>query len=490
MPYTNEKLEVYKQFLKGKTASVIGVGISNIPLIDFLLKNGVKVTARDKKSMEKLMENKNLDVERLKEAGVCFVTGEEYLADISEQIVYKSPGVRYDKPEIIKAYENGALITSEMEAFISLCPSKIIAVTGSNGKTTTTSVIAKILENAGKKVWLGGNIGKPLLSEIENISQSDFSVLELSSFQLHTINRFENKGLPFAKITFPDVAVITNISPNHLDWHEDMEEYAVSKKTIFSHMSDSGKVVINRKSDEYSLSFAFNAADNGLEVRTFSAYDDGAQGLNASYDTEKDAITVNNREVVKRRDIIVPGMHNVENYMAAILATYDFVQNESVVKTAKEFSGVAHRMEFVTKKNGVCFYNGSIDSSPSRTLAALSCFGKEYDGRINIILGGYDKQIPFDELAEPICERKIRAFITGATADKIYQAIQSSEIYKQKGAFLVRCDNFENAVRQASEAAVPGDVVLLSPACASFDEFDNFEKRGEKFKELVKEITG
>lgn len=489
MEYVNEKLTEYKKFLRGKTASVIGVGISNIPLIDFLLENGVKVTARDRKSLEKLRENPKLDMQRLSDAGVRFITGDSYLDGISEEIVFKSPGVRFDKPEIIKAYENGSYITSEMEAFISLCPSKIIAVTGSNGKTTTTTLTAKILENAGKKVWLGGNIGTPLLSKIEEIRPEDFTVLELSSFQLHTINRFENKGLPFAKISFPDVGIITNISPNHLDWHTDMDEYAEAKKAVFSHMKPNGIFVTNRQSDEYVQKFSFEAADAGIEVRTFSAYDCGADGICASLSEESGAISIDGKTIMNRSDIAIPGLHNAENYMAAALAVYDFVSSDDVKKTAETFGGVPHRLELVCEKDGVRFYNSSIDSSPSRTAAALSCFGSEYDGRINLILGGYDKHIPFEPLAEPICRHKIKAFIAGATADKIYSAIKDSEYYDEKSCWLIRCENFDGAVRSACAAALPGDIVLLSPACASFDEFDNFEKRGERFRELAKKFT-
>ncbi len=482
----NEKLNTYTAFLKGKTAAVLGVGISNIPLIDFLLKNGVKVTARDKKSLEKLAENPKLDIKRLQDAGVTFVTGENYLENITEQIVYKSPGIRFDKPEIVKAYQNGALITSEMEAFLSLCPSKIIAVTGSNGKTTTTTLIAEILRNAGKTVHLGGNIGRPLLSDIENIGEDDFTVLELSSFQLHTVNRFQNEGLPFSHITFPDVGVITNISPNHLDWHTDMEEYAVAKRAVFTHMKPRGVLVINRTSDEYVKRFAHEAAENGKTVRTFSVYD-GETESGAYLDADGN-ICFAGEKLLNREDICIVGLHNVENYMAAILATRDFVPVDAVVKTAKSFTGVPHRMELVAEKDGVKFFNGSIDSSPSRTAAALSCFGEEYKGRVNIILGGYDKHIPFESLAKPVCALSCRAFITGATGDAIYKAISESAEYPGSGTLLVRCESFERAVRAACAAALPGDVVLLSPACASFDEFDNFEKRGEKFREIVKDF--
>ena len=483
--YSNPKLAEYKAFLKGKTASVIGVGISNIPLIDFLLENGVTVTARDKKDREKLIANPRLDMQRLEKAGVRFITGENYLSDIKEQIVFKSPGVRFDKPEILEAYRNGSLITSEMEAFLSLCPAKIIAVTGSNGKTTSTTLVSEMLKNAGHTVWLGGNIGKPLLPDIEKIEPGHFAVLELSSFQLHTVNRFENKGLPFAHIEFPDVGVLTNISPNHLDWHTDMEEYAVAKRAIFTHMKPHGVFVTNRVSDDYVRRFAAEAENEGYTVRTFSAHDGSTPHGGC---VQNGNFTIDGKELFPLSEIRVPGLHNVENFMAAALAVWDYVTPDAILKTARTFTGVAHRLELVAEKDGVRFYNSSIDSSPSRTEAALSCFGREYDGRINLILGGYDKHIPFDSLAAPVCDHRCRAFITGATGDAIYKALSESAFYDPAKVMLVRCADFDAAVRAACAAALPDDVVLLSPACASFDEFGNFEERGERFRRLVKDF--
>lgn len=483
--YSNPKLAEYKAFLKGKTASVIGVGISNIPLIDFLLENGVTVTARDKKDREKLIANPRLDMQRLEKAGARFITGENYLSDIKEQIVFKSPGVRFDKPEILEAYRNGSLITSEMEAFLSLCPVKIIAVTGSNGKTTTTTLVSEMLKNAGHTVWLGGNIGKPLLPDIEKIEPGHFAVLELSSFQLHTVNRFENKGLPFAHIEFPDVGVLTNISPNHLDWHTDMEEYAVAKRAIFTHMKPHGVFVTNRVSDDYVRRFAAEAENEGYTVRTFSAHDGSTPHGGC---VQNGNFTIDGKELFPLSEIRVPGLHNVENFMAAALAVWDYVTPDAILKTARTFTGVAHRLELVAEKDGVRFYNSSIDSSPSRTEAALSCFGREYDGRINLILGGYDKHIPFDSLAAPVCDHRCRAFITGATGDAIYKTLSESESYDPAKVMLVRCADFDAAVRAACAVALPDDVVLLSPACASFDEFGNFEERGERFRRLVKDF--
>ena len=393
--------------------------------------------------------------------------------------------MRFDKPEILEAYRNGSLITSEMEAFLSLCPAKIIAVTGSNGKTTTTTLVSEMLKNAGHTVWLGGNIGKPLLPDIEKIEPGHFAVLELSSFQLHTVNRFENKGLPFAHIEFPDVGVLTNISPNHLDWHTDMEEYAVAKRAIFTHMKPHGVFVANRVSDDYVRRFAAEAENEGYTVRTFSAHDGSTPHGGC---VQNGNFTIDGKELFPLSEIRVPGLHNVENFMAAALAVWDYVTPDAILKTARTFTGVAHRLELVAEKDGVRFYNSSIDSSPSRTEAALSCFGREYDGRINLILGGYDKHIPFDSLAAPVCDHRCRAFITGATSDAIYKTLSESESYDPAKVMLVRCADFDAAVRAACAAALPDDVVLLSPACASFDEFGNFEERGERFRRLVKDF--
>ncbi len=487
MPFENRALTEYRAFLKGKTASVIGVGISNIPLIDFLLDCGAHVTARDKRTREMLAENPALDVGRLEEKGVTFICGEGYLGNIADSLIYKSPGVRFDKPEILVAKKAGALITSEMEAFLSLCPATVIAVTGSNGKTTTTTLVSELLKNAGKRVFVGGNIGTPLLSRVGDMTPDDFAVLELSSFQLHTVNRFENAGLPFAHITFPDVGVITNVSPNHLDWHTDMDEYAFSKRAVFTHMKSTGRVVLNRRSDDYSALFAKEAQKEGKTVSLFSVCD-GFSACGASLDG--DTLYLDGEPWLSRGDILLPGDHNIENYMAALLAVKPYITKEAAYRTATTFGGVPHRLEIVAKKDGVTYYNSSIDSSPSRTAAALSCFGKEDGGRIRLILGGYDKKIPFEPLAEPVCARGCVCYITGDTADKIERALRSYEAFNENDVPLVRCASFDEAVTRAVTEARPGDKVLLSPACASFDAFRNFEQRGERFRTLVKRLIG
>lgn len=481
--YENVRAKEYKEFLHGKKAVVIGAGISNIPLIYFLLDNGCEVNVRDKKEREVLAET--LDIAELEAKGVTFGLGESYLRSMDADIIYKTPGVRYDNVEIIEAYESGAYITSEMEAFISLCPAKIIAITGSNGKTTTSTLCAKLLEASGHRVFLGGNIGKPLLSKIEEMTPDDFVVLELSSFQLHTINKFSNTGLPFSFINFPDSAIITNISPNHLDWHLSMEEYAESKRAVFDFMKEGGRLVTNADCP-ISSGFAKDASEREIDIVLFSR--------NGS---EKSGIFYRDGAIIRRNggketklidtdDILIPGLHNVENYMAAYAATEPYLSPDALYNVATTFPGVSYRLELCREKNGVKFYDSSIDSSPSRTEAALSAFPESMNKKINIILGGYDKKIPFDtSFGQAIIKKVKRAFICGATAKKIEDSILHTPGFNEDTTELVMCSDFDEAVISACKAAESGECVLLSPACASFDAFKNFEERGKHFKELV-----
>lgn len=480
--YINEKAQVYKEFLKDKNAVVIGAGISNIPLIRFLLECGAKVNVRDKKEREVLLET--LDIEALENEGVTFVLGEGYLRGIDADIVYKTPGIRCDHAEILEAYDCGAYITGEMEAFLSLCPAKIIAITGSNGKTTTSTLCAKLLEAAGHRVFLGGNIGKPLLSEIDNMTPDDFVVLELSSFQLHTINRFENAGLPFAHINFPNSAIITNVSPNHLDWHTSMEEYAEAKRAVFDFMPEDGRFVTNA---DCAITFEFAKYAETRELETVLVSREGNEA-GIFYRDGSIFRKSGNKEtkLLSAQDILIPGLFNVENYMMAYAAVEPYVTPQALEAVAKSFTGVPYRLELCADKNGVKYYDSSIDSSPSRTEATLSAFPESMKKKVNIILGGYDKKIPFDTLGVPLCDTVCRAFICGNTAKKIEDAIKSAENYNPDTTEIIMCESFDEAVLGATSAANEGEIVLLSPACASFDAFRNFEERGKRFKELVK----
>ncbi len=475
--YINKRLAEYLAFIRGKSCAVLGVGVSNIPLIKFLCDNGAHVTARDKKPKEELIFNKSLNIEELEARGVRFINGDGYLDGLCEDIIFKTPGLRFDNEKILEAQRRGCLITSEMETFLSLCPSKIIAVTGSDGKTTTTTLVAKILESAGKRVFLGGNIGNPLLSEIYNITPSDFTVLELSSFQLHTINRFENHGLPFAHISFPDVAIVTNITPNHLDWHTSFEEYAEAKKAIFSFMREGGKLVTNA-GDPITKSFADEAQDR-MKVCLFSSK------INTDgYYADDRNIYRDGSLVLERRDIRLPGDHNAENYMAAMAATEDFVTTEDVLRVARSFGGVEHRLEYVSTIDGADYYNSSIDSSPTRSIAAITCFPPEMKKKLIVIMGGYDKNIPYDPIGVPVCENVRGVFLCGKTAPKIRKAIESAENFGDDTE-IFDCESFEEAIASARKYAKNGDKVILTPASASFDMFRNFMERGQRFKQIV-----
>ncbi len=445
----------FRSKISGKKVGVIGIGISNLPLIDFLLSHGAAVCARDKKTAEQLGDNYSALISK----GVRVVCGEGYLDGIDDDIIFKSPGIRYDIPALAECAARGAEITSEMELFCSLCPCKIIAVTGSDGKTTTTTLISLILKKQKEldgtdgRVWVGGNIGTPLLSFVEQMTAKDIVVLELSSFQLHRME--------FA----PDVAVITNISPNHLNWHTDMDEYIESKTHVFVYQTASEKVVLNAKCATTSSlapmaesKVLFFNSESGVYCKDDQIFCGGEKWLNAS-------------------DIRIPGQHNVENYMAAIGALCDLVSPEAVQSVAKEFGGVQHRIEFVRELNGVKYYNSSIDSSPTRTIAAL----RSFDQKLVVIMGGYDKNIPYEPLTDHIFEHIKILILTGQTADKIYELVKADgreiQIYREA--------EFKGAVERARDCAQSGDIVLLSPAAASFDMFENFEKRGEAFKDIV-----
>ena len=443
----------YKKSVKDKNIAVIGIGISNRPLIKYLSESGAKVTAYDKRTKEELGEI----ADELSKIGVKLVLGENYLDKLEGEIIFKTPGLRFDHPALLKAKENGAEVTSEMEVFFDVCPCKIIAVTGSDGKTTTTTLICKILEKSGYKVWLGGNIGKPLLCDTEKMQKSDIAVLELSSFQLHTMRKS------------PAVAVITNITPNHLDYHKDYAEYIDAKKNIMRYQGAEDKLIVNA-ANEVTAEIGKEAKGKLLD---FSAKVD-------AYISLKDGeIVKNGKPALKISDIKIPGMHNVENYMAAIGATEGLAKDDAILEVAKTFGGVPHRIELVRTLDGVKYYNSSIDSSPNRTINTL----KVFDKKVIMIAGGKDKGIPYDDLGKPIEEKVKILILIGKTADKI-----EASLPKDSKVRVIRCKTYEEVVKTAHALAENGDIVLLSPASTSFDMFSNFEERGNLFKKLVEEL--
>ncbi len=463
------KLTEFKKYINGKHASVVGIGVSNTPLIDFLLGCGAKVTARDIKTHDKL----GALADTIEAKGVTLILGEGYLENFTEDIIFKAPGIRGDRDEFKAAVAKGAVLTSEMEVFFELCPCKIFGITGSDGKTTTTTLTYKMLEAEQKKlgsdtrVWVGGNIGKPLLPEIDSIKETDLAVVELSSFQLHMM-----KKSPFA-------AAITNVSPNHLNWHTDMEEYTVSKENIF----------LGQGNERLVLNFGCELTRNMISLaKAPVTYFSGVctpTGANAAVYEENGVIVYHGadgstEEILRVSDIKIPGRHNVENYMTAIALTHGFVSRDTIVDIAKNFGGVEHRCEFVREFNGVKYYNSSIDSSPTRTEAAL----RSFKDKVIVICGGYDKDIPYEPLAKPLVDCTKAVVLVGATAPKIKAALLSYSDYNGTPEIL-EADTFENAVKAARDAAHPGDTVILSPASASFDMFKNFEERGEVFKDIV-----
>ena len=448
--------EAYFTSLKGKKIAVLGLGVSNRPLVRLLLEFGCAVTGCDRTEREKL----DAEVLELEKAGCALRVGEGYMDELDADVVFRTPGMHPGNPALEALRAKGAQVTSEMEVFFAVCPCRILAVTGSDGKTTTTTLISEMLKAEGKTVWLGGNIGTPLLPLVRQMKESDYAVVELSSFQLMDMTRS------------PAVAVVTNLSPNHLDVHKDMDEYVEAKKNIFRFQSAADKLVLNA---DNAITDSFTG--NGYTCR-FS------RKGSAHVCLQGDIICRGGEEVLNVRDILLPGVHNIENYMAAIAAVEGIVSDDIVRQVARTFGGVEHRIELVRIKDGVRFYNDSIASSPSRTIAGL----RSFDEKVILIAGGYDKHIPYDVLGPEICAHVKKLFLGGATGPQIRAAVEDSAAYVPGQPEIVDCGNFEDAVRAAAAAAQAGDVVLMSPASAAFDQFKNFMVRGNFFKKLVMEL--
>ena len=452
------KVEVFRSYIKGKQVSVIGIGISNRPLITYLVDCGACVSAHDRKTAEQLGDI----AAEYQMMGVKLVLGETYMDKIQGDIVFKTPGMRFDHPALLAAKKRGAKITSEMEVFFELCPANILAVTGSDGKTTTTTLIYEMLKASGKTVHLGGNIGTPLLTKVGDMKEEDFVVVELSSFQLHTMKKS------------PHVAVITNLSPNHLDVHKDYQEYIDAKKNIMLYQGREDVLVVNAVNEETAK--IGNEAKGTL--RSFSSKGDALVHL------KDDAIYYGKEKMLAISDIKIPGKHNVENYMAAIAAVKDYVSKAEIQSVAKTFGGVPHRIELVRTIDGVRYYNSSIDSSPNRTINTLNVFSDP----VVLIAGGKDKGIPYDALGEPVTEHVKALILVGATSQAIYNAVKAAMDKTGKTLPIYFEIGYKEAVIRAKNCAESGDVVLLSNASTSFDLFNNFEERGNLFKELVHQL--
>ena len=452
-----DAFEAYFTSLKDRKIAVLGLGVSNRPLVRLLLEFGCRVTGCDRTPREKL----DAEVLELEKLGATLSVGDGYLDGVEAEVLFRTPGMHPGNPAIQALQDRGAKVTSEMEVFFEVCPCTLIAVTGSDGKTTTTTLVSEMLKASGKTVWLGGNIGTPLLPLCRQMKKEDFAVVELSSFQLMDMERS------------PQRALITNLAPNHLDIHKDMQEYVDAKKNIFRFQGTDGMLVLNA---DNAITARFRG--NG-ETRFFSR----RERTNCVWE-ENGVIYRRGEKLLESREILIPGTHNIENYMAAIALVEGLATDDAIRQVARNFGGVEHRIELVREKDGVRFYNDSIASSPSRTIAGLRSFPE----KVILIAGGYDKHIPYDVLGPEICRHVKKLFLGGATGPKIRAAVEAAPEYKPGFPEITDCRDFTEAVYAAAAGAKAGDVVLMSPASAAFDQFKNFMIRGEYFKKLVKEL--
>lgn len=470
----NEKAKQYFDSLKGKKVAFVGMGVANVPCAEFLAKQGITVYACDKRNREYI--GKDI-CERLDALGVNFSLGDDYLSVLPDMdLVFRSHGILpFQNPWIGECIERGQKVTTEMEVFFKLCPSKIFAVTGSNGKTTTTTLITNMLREQGYKVYLGGNIGKALMPELETITENDIAVVELSSFQLLTMGNMKDT---------PDVAVVTNIECTHQDHHISLDEYVDAKRNVLIYQNSDCRTVLNADCD-YSI---------GNRVYHDMRYDVRGKlsEFSIQHPVERGAYMNENGEIIykdddtetyvmNKDDIRIPGSHNIENYCAAISAVWGYVDKENMLKVARNFAGVEHRIEFVREFDGVKYYNDSIATSPSRVISGLRAFGR----KIIVIMGGSDKGNDMSEMVPDIFKYVKLLVLNGATADKIYDTVVNYDGYKESSLEIIKTDNLENALKEAKARAQKGDIVSLCPACPAFDQFKTFEYRGRKFKELV-----
>ena len=447
-------LTEYNNKLKSSKIAILGLGVSNIPLLEYLHNLGCDVVVFNTKPLDKNLIDK-LNIYKIK------YYNEENAFDYLHgfDIIFRSPSILPTRKELVIAKEEGAVITSEIRELLHLAPCKVIGVTGSDGKTTTTTLINEILKANSYHTFLGGNIGTPLFTKLSEMKKEDIIVLELSSFQLMDMD------------ISPNISIITNIAENHLDIHSSFEEYIDAKKNIFKYQDNKGILVTNAD-NEITNKFKGNG-----ETRYFSR----SKQTNYFY-TDGTYIYYNGKKILNKNDIKLRGIHNLENIATALTAVIDLIDLDKSIEVIKNFNGVEHRLEFVREINNVKWYNDSVSSSPTRTIAGLY----SYDENIVLIAGGYDKHLDYTNIAKPILDKVTKLILMGDTKEKIYNAVTTSvmnpniEIYK--------CNTLQEVVDKAKEVAIPGEIVLFSPASASFDMFKNFADRGNQFKDLVNKL--
>lgn len=466
MSYKNEKLEEFNNYLKNRKVAIIGLGVSNIPLLDYMNDKEARVTVFDDRTIDKIPQEA---LEKIRKYEINSYFGENSLENLKGfDIIFRSPSCMPNREELQKEVERGAILTSEIEMVLQMSPSTIIGVTGSDGKTTTTTLIYEIVKAKGYKCFLGGNIGTPLFTKIEEMMPEDIVVLEMSSFQLMEME------------ISPNISVITNISPNHLNIHKDYEEYINAKKNIFKYQDNNGIVVLNYD-NEITREIAKEANGKVIFFSSKEKLDDGIILDNGTIKECKDRVR---RHILDTKNIKLRGNHNYENSCAAIAATSSLVDIDTQTTVISSFSGVEHRLELVREIDGVKWYNDSIGTSPTRTIAGLNSFNEE----IILIAGGYDKHLDYTPIAKPILDKVKTLILMGQTADKIFYAVKQEAENQNKEIETYMCETLEDTVKMAHKVSQNGQVVLFSPASASFDMFKNFAERGEKFKDLVNKI--
>ena len=466
MEYINEKLIELNSFLQKSRVAIIGLGVSNIPLLEYMHNLKANVTVFDDREIDKIPKEV---LDKVTDYHFDFSYGKDSLSKLNGfNIIFRAPSCMPTREELQREADNGAIVTTEIEMVIKIFPGKIVGVTGSDGKTTTTTLIYEILKNSGYNCYLGGNIGIPLFTKLAEMKPEDIVVLELSSFQL--------MGMEVS----PDISVITNITPNHLNIHSSYEEYIDAKKNIFKYQNENGIVVLNNDNE---ITKSCKVEANG-KVILFSSKEKLEDGVILDNDVIKLCQDKLRRHILNTNDVILRGKHNYENACAAIAATATLVEPEQAAKVIKEFKGVEHRLELVRELNGVKWYNDSIGSSPTRTIAGLNSFNE----RITLIAGGYDKNLDYAPLAAPILENVDNLVLIGQTAGKIFDSVKEESEKQNKNINICMCETLQDAVATAKRVTKAGDIVLLSPASASFDMFKDFADRGNKFKELVNNL--
>lgn len=466
MGFTNQKLEEFNHYVQNKRVAIIGLGVSNVPLLKYFYDLKAQVTVFDNRTIEEIPKD---IMDKITQYNFEFSFGKDSLTKLNNfHLILRSPSCMPNQPALEQETKRGAIVTSEIELLLKMVPCKVIGVTGSDGKTTTTSLIYEILKQAGYHCYLGGNIGTPLFTKLKEMNTEDIVVLELSSFQLMQME------------VSPDIAVITNVSPNHLNVHKSYEEYIEAKKNIFLNQEEKGMVVLNYD-NEITKEMAKQA--NG-KVVFFSSKTKLEDGIILDNEVIKECEDKLRKHLVSVDKVKLRGTHNYENICAAIAATKTLVDTEQIVEAICEFNGVAHRLELVRQINGVKWYNDSIGTSPTRTIAGLQAFEEE----IILIAGGYDKHLDYQPMAKPVVDKVKGLILVGQTADKIFEAVKEQLEEEKKQLDIYLCNELSQTVQIANKIAKSGQIVLFSPASASFDMFKNFEERGDKFKELVNQL--